>query len=58
MFGDCRSDAVESQSKSETESNEEQCQTQSEAQAALQQFWPKVMDEIKLIRNVGDSQFA
>lgn len=36
-------------------SSDDQSQTQSEAQAALQQFWSKVMDEIKAITIVNIS---
>jgi len=37
-------------------SSDDQSQTQSEAQAALQQFWPKVMDEIKSIATMDLKQ--
>ncbi|XP_018321406.1 nuclear transcription factor Y subunit gamma isoform X2 [Agrilus planipennis] len=39
-------DTVE-ESKAEPATSEDQCQTQSEAQAELQQFWSKVMEDIR-----------
>ncbi|XP_023016933.1 nuclear factor Y-box C [Leptinotarsa decemlineata] len=42
--------------KSELQCVDDQSQTQSEAQQALQHFWPKVMDEIRSIRNMDLKQ--
>lgn len=39
--------------KNDPQCVDDQSQTQSEAAQALNQFWPKVMEEIRAIRNVG-----
>lgn len=46
------SETQELDTKSEPQPTEEQNQAQTEAQVALQQFWPKVMEEIRAIRTV------
>lgn len=47
------SEAQELETKSEPQSSDEQNQPQTEAQIALQQFWPKVMEEIRAINTVS-----
>lgn len=42
--------------KSEAQCVDDQSQTQSEAQQALNHFWPKVMEEIRAIRNMDLKQ--
>lgn len=42
-----------SEDKSDSQCVDDQSQTQSEAQQALNQFWPKVLEEIRAIRNVN-----
>lgn len=39
--------------KSDAQCVDDQVQTQSEAQQALNVFWPKVLEEIRCIRNVN-----
>ncbi|CAG9838248.1 unnamed protein product [Diabrotica balteata] len=42
--------------KTDTQCVDDQSQTQSQAQQALNQFWPKVMEEIRSIRNMDLKQ--
>ncbi|KAJ8934515.1 hypothetical protein NQ314_013298 [Rhamnusium bicolor] len=48
--------ADSSEDKSDSQCVDDQSQTQSEAQQALNQFWPKVLEEIKSIRNMDLKQ--
>ncbi|KAG5882594.1 hypothetical protein JTB14_014782 [Gonioctena quinquepunctata] len=48
--------ADSNEDKSESQCVDDQSQTQSEAQQALNHFWPKVMDEIRSIRNMDLKQ--
>ncbi|CAG9859969.1 unnamed protein product [Phyllotreta striolata] len=48
--------ADSNEDKSDTQCVDDQSQTQSEAQQALNQFWPKVMEEIKAIKNMDLKQ--
>ncbi|KAJ8925348.1 hypothetical protein NQ315_009178 [Exocentrus adspersus] len=48
--------ADSSEDKSDSQCVDDQSQTQSEAQQALNQFWPKVLEEIRAIRNMDLKQ--
>ncbi|CAH1110756.1 unnamed protein product [Psylliodes chrysocephalus] len=48
--------ADSNEDKSDCQCVDDQSQTQSEAQQALNHFWPKVMEEIKAIRNMDLKQ--